>query len=428
MHTVNKQLLRMGWRPRSEDFWDYFAQVKPKYAIIAPPRDSIPSSSGNAIYTLVEYLAFRFPEPVIVLARRNTSDEKISTTISEKILYINTPLLNNEFKRWIPYRIKKKYWGSTVENVKSYLSLAGNACRVLGIKSAIVEDEPLGCINFLQKSKGINLYLHQHSIGMLGLSRKEFLFINENAQGVIFVSKHGVQLVEDKFDCALKRYEVVYNGVDLEEYNPFRLESQRKQLLSRLNLKQNQRILLFVGRIIPQKGIMEALEAFLLANLPNTVFIIIGEINIEKNLENSSFLHRIIELATQNPSKVILTGRILQKELPKYYNIADIVIVPSIGQEGLPKVITESLAMGIPVMASNRGGNWEMIQNNVNGWRITDPKDIQGMAKEINEAFLNYGRLIEMKQFIIQNWRFKMDERAMVSTIFSFLRSTPNTM
>tara|TARA_Y100000768_G_scaffold388196_1_gene382720 strand:+ start:1933 stop:2982 length:1050 start_codon:yes stop_codon:yes gene_type:complete len=74
-------------------------------------------------------------------------------------------------------------------------------------------------------------------------------------------------------------------------------------------------------------------------------------------------------------------GWIEDKEKIKLYNSCDILLLPSYN-EGLPYVIIESLASGLPIIASNVGGIPEAVENGKNGF-IVNPGDINAIAHNI---------------------------------------------
>ena len=117
-----------------------------------------------------------------------------------------------------------------------------------------------------------------------------------------------------------------------------------------------------------------------------------------------------------------LLGAIPQEVLPAYYTIADVVIVPSIQAEGLPKVITEALAMGKPVIASDRGGSWELLDATRNGWLLADTRDLATTSRIIQDALGDRDRLRQMSERILETDRPRMDEHRMINE-FSDLMS-----
>lgn len=113
-------------------------------------------------------------------------------------------------------------------------------------------------------------------------------------------------------------------------------------------------IVFFVGRLIPEKGIIELLDAAKIWNKEITL-VIAGGGPLESYIKDQ-----------ENKIKnLIFLGQIDNNQLPVYYSAADLLIVPSVHEEGFGRVILESLACGTPVIGSNRGAIPEAMDESV---------------------------------------------------------------
>jgi teichuronic acid biosynthesis glycosyltransferase TuaC len=142
------------------------------------------------------------------------------------------------------------------------------------------------------------------------------------------------------------RITVLRNGVDLQLFHP----PQDREAL-RQTMRLTRKTLLFVGNLVPEKGIDLCIRA--LALLPETDLIIIGRGPQQKPLEALASELRL-------SSHVKFLGPLNQEQLPDYYGAADALVLAS-GREGWPNVILESLACGTPVAATHVGGVPEII-------------------------------------------------------------------
>ncbi len=151
---------------------------------------------------------------------------------------------------------------------------------------------------------------------------------------------------------------------------------------------KNSRVLtcLFVGRLVNGKGIPELLEAA--ANMLNNKvkFVIVGD----------GPLAELIRDISKKLTNIKFEGKIDNKELVKYYNAADVLLVPSTHEEGYGRVILEALCCGVPIIATNRGGVKEYINQkigilidvspaNINNAIISfinNPDSLKSMSKE----------------------------------------------
>lgn len=115
-------------------------------------------------------------------------------------------------------------------------------------------------------------------------------------------------------------------------------------------------IVLFIGRLIEIKGVRLLIRvAKKLSAIEDVYFVFIGD----------GPLTGEVKAASNNFGNIIYVGEVENKELSPYYNAADVVIVPSLYEEGFGRVILEALSCGTPVIASNRGGIPEALDESV---------------------------------------------------------------
>lgn len=372
-------------------------KFKPKIAIIAPPFDSVPTKSGNAIYTIVEQIA-RLSKYKVILFSFKSKDENISTDIKEQIIYFSKKLSYRAIiQKIFGYRILKKIYGHSSFLFYDYYKFCYKLCSALGIR-IVLQEEMIDILNKKYHFHG-TIVLHIHAITNLNNWRKIQLKINE----VIFVSNASYNYHKNIIKCP---YRVIYNGIDLEQ---FRYDSTNL-------IKIKQRIdFLFVGRLISSKGILLLIKAFSKLTFPNISLSIIGDPEYQTD---ALFLDELFKNINKD-KRIFFIGRVEQKRIFEYYNMADFVVCPSVGQEGLPKVITEALAMGRPVISSDRGGVKELIIDNYNGLIINDPINefsiyeklvyaIQNLEILRNNAFANVE--IFRSKFSLQQMIKQFDE------------------
>lgn len=133
------------------------------------------------------------------------------------------------------------------------------------------------------------------------------------------------------------------------------------------NIPQNKKVVLF-GAMSPisdsRKGSKELFEAINMLKLKNIVIVIAGSSETKKSLNLKHPVYFIPPMRDES-------------SLPLIYNIADVMIVPSI-QENLANSIIESLSCETPVVAFNVGGNGDMIVHKKNGYlaKAINPKDL----------------------------------------------------
>jgi glycosyltransferase involved in cell wall biosynthesis len=217
---------------------------------------------------------------------------------------------------------------------------------------------------------------------------------------------------------------VVYSGVDLDHYSPTNWVVEARHIRTNLSITSASKVLLYLGRLVPEKGVAEAAEAFNLACLPESHMIIAGNLDVVF-CRDEQYLNRLRMAERGSSGRIHIVGVIPQAKLPAYYQASDVVILPSIGGEGLPKVIFEALSMGRPVLASDRGGAWELLDAKRNAWLLRDPGNPSAIADTLKVAFNSPERLKRMKEDILAVDRPQMSEEKMIiafaKTVASFL-------
>jgi teichuronic acid biosynthesis glycosyltransferase TuaC len=144
---------------------------------------------------------------------------------------------------------------------------------------------------------------------------------------------------------AEQRINVLRNGVDLARFRPLEREGLRRQL------GMEGKTLLSVGNLIELKGHHLAIDA--LALLPQWRLVIAGRGPLQAELER-----RVSERGLRD--RVRLVGSLGQQQLIQYYNAADALVLAS-SREGMPNVVLEALACGLPVIATCVGGIPEVL-------------------------------------------------------------------
>lgn len=139
------------------------------------------------------------------------------------------------------------------------------------------------------------------------------------------------------------------------------LSQEEKNLLKQKFLLEGKRVLLFVGRIDPAKGISELLDAVeLLEN--EFVLLVVGSTNFGGK-ESSPFEKMIKVKCEKLGRKVVFTGFIHNEEIWKFYKLADIAVFPSVWEEPAGLTMLEASVAGIPLVTTKSGGIPEYINN-----------------------------------------------------------------
>lgn len=212
--------------------------------------------------------------------------------------------------------------------------------------------------------------------GMLNSVIDKTLTCNENSREILC----------NYFGKSKEETKTVYIGVDEEKYNPEKYN--KEEIIKKYKIAQNKKIITYICRITEQKRPMLLLNIVKELKLKRSDFqvLVVGSGNLLEKMKQAANNMNL----QQN---IIFLGNIEKTE--EIYKISDLTINCSI-KEGLALTSYESLAMGVPVVASDVGGQREIISNEV-GVLIQCTQNEIDIHKETytNEEIQNYVQAIE---------------------------------
>ena len=155
-----------------------------------------------------------------------------------------------------------------------------------------------------------------------------------------------------------KQAYIWYNCVDNRRFCP---GPPPLALRTRLGFGARDFVVLFCGRLDPDKGIHKLMEALSLLPVPQIKLLIVGSPFFGRT-QQSSFLRKLEQQARALGNRVQFTGYIPNEDLPDYYRLADLVCVPTLVEEAAGLVAVEAMACGRPVLATRSGGMPEYLE------------------------------------------------------------------
>jgi len=172
------------------------------------------------------------------------------------------------------------------------------------------------------------------------------------------------------------KVKVVYNGVDLARFRSIR--GKREEMRRKLGIPQDATVVLTVRRLVYKNGVDTLLDCAKIATKknPKIVFLAVG-----KGPDLESVRGQVARLGLETNFKLV--GFVSDDDLPFYYNLADLFVLPSKSGEGLPLVALEAMACGLPVVATDVGGIKEILVNDYG--KLVPPKQPELLANAILE-------------------------------------------
>lgn len=172
--------------------------------------------------------------------------------------------------------------------------------------------------------------------------------------GVIVPSQYLKRMVVG-WGAAESAVHVVYNALPTQTDTHTRSQAEARAQLSLPDAPT----ILTVGRILPWKGVDHLIAAVSAARVPDLRLIVAGDGDLLPTLRAQA---ESLGLG----DRVQFLGRVSREQMPIWMKAADYVALYS-GYEGLSHTLLESLREGTPVIASDKGGNPEVVQHGVNG-------------------------------------------------------------
>ena len=186
----------------------------------------------------------------------------------------------------------------------------------------------------------------------------EWLLTYESTE-VIVNSNYMKNHVQGLFGLPFDKINVIPNGINLTNFNGI----ERDYDFRRQYAMDNEKIILYVGRLVYEKGVQHLISAMpkILENYHDAKLIIAGKGGMLDELKGQAE-------AMGLSNKVYFTGYLNSKQVQKMYKCADVAVFPST-YEPFGIVALEAMLAGVPTVVSDIGGLNEIVDHGVNGMK-----------------------------------------------------------
>ena len=216
-------------------------------------------------------------------------------------------------------------------------------------------------VNIMAKQKGV---------------RSKVMAVIKEARYVFAVSKDLAQKISS-IEPASHKIKTIEKGVDNFLFQPRDKIAARKFL----GLSENKYILLFVGNLVPvknPKALIDVLSGMSEYERKEYFSVFIGEGPLRSMLKRKIRERKLDAICS-------LPGSVSPDKVACWMNAADVFFLPS-RNEGMPNVLYEAMACGLPIIASRVGGIPEIVADQENGFLLVSD-DIDGMKKAVQMLF-----------------------------------------
>lgn len=237
-----------------------------------------------------------------------------------------------------------------------------------------------------------NYYYHSHNelsgtYGCLNIIRK--------TQKFICVSEYIKNITSSYLKVNKNKFVVLRNCINYDLFSKQISETEKNELKNKYGIKKDDKVLLFTGRIVPEKGVMELIKSLEKIKYDKYKLLIIGSA-LNKLKTKTTYQLEIERVVKNLQEKIVFTGFVKYDEIHKFYSIADIAILPSIWNDPAPLTIIEALVSGLPIITTNSGGIPEYAKN---GSAVIIPRNsniIDELGKNIDFLLNNKNKLADM--------------------------------
>lgn len=203
---------------------------------------------------------------------------------------------------------------------------------------------------------------------------KDFSKVFNQVKLVTTPTETGVDIIRSRLKVEVI---AISSGIDLEMFNPY---GNTQKIKEKYNIPDKP-ILLYAGRIDPEKHIEEILQAVATASKKiDFCFIVVG-----KGISKKSLEHLTNELCIDK--KVIFTGFVPNEDLPYFYKLSRCFVIASTA-ELLSLVTLQAMASGLPIIAVKAGALKELVKDKLNGY-LYNEGDISALVQYIETIIRN---------------------------------------
>ena len=252
---------------------------------------------------------------------------------------------------------------------------------------------------------------HAKDIFLRGRSRRLLRLMIVRAERVVTVSEFNQRWLADLAGPCVpcERIVRIYNGVDLERFAP-----------SSSRMSDDPPLILAIGRLVDKKGFADLVEACAILHGAGLSFRceIVGKGPLREDLERRIAEHALAGI-------VRLAGPLPQAEVSRRLRSAALLAAPCVigkdgNRDGLPQVILEAMASGLPLVATRVTGIPEAVQDGVTG-KVVEPGRPALLADALAELISDADLRIRMGCAARQSAEALFDRRANVALLYEIL-------
>ena len=283
-----------------------------------------------------------------------------------------------------------------------YLNKCSKLLKKYNYDIVILENHPTQYLalkwrkNYLKYSEKYYYHCHNEFPSNYGCEK-----IIKNTKRIICVSEFIAANISKDNEIPRDKIVVLRNCIDAKRFSGKISNEEKESIKKKYGISPNDKILLFTGRITPEKGVKELIESLKYVKYKNYKLLILGSALNELKTK-TEYQEKLEDEVKKISDKVIFTGFIKYDEINTFYALADIAVLPSIWNDPAPLTIIESLMSGLPIITTNSGGIPEYATDGSAIILQNNEKIVQNLSKNIDYLLNNTKELKRMREKAIE--------------------------
>lgn len=225
------------------------------------------------------------------------------------------------------------------------------------------------------------ILFHVHQLSALNFSDGQVEILRGKIDGYIGCSHFMTQQIRTRFHVGEEKVFLVQNGVDVNEFCP--IAQEEKAGLRKKHGFGGEKIVLFAGRLVENKGAHILMQAFNKLVNTNIDLCIVGSATYSEHTK-TEYIAYLEGLAKEKKENVKFLGFKPHDKMAEIFKMADIFVFPSQVEEALGMSLIEAMSVGLGVIGSDRGGISDLIDDKINGLLVKDHADPGVWAEKIS--------------------------------------------
>lgn len=385
-----------------------------KIGIILVDSLPLPPVKGGAVENLVQLIIdnneIQKKENFIIFSKYDViAEQKTSDYSYTKYIYYNPGFIGKcvDFVLKVIRRLLRVLFNVSTPSL--YEIRAYCVFKKAGVKTIVLENCPsYAC--FLNRNKEFRVIQHLHN-DYLHEPNKQNLRIIHSTDKFITVSDFIKKRLRSISPLGIS-IETCYNGIDLGAFAKGVDVGKLNALREDLGIQSNDKLLIFTGRLVRNKGVKELLLAFrsLTDKYKNLKLVIVGGVSFSNN-NKDEYIIELENISSTIKDKVKFTGYVDYSCIVQYLKLAAVAVVPSTCYEAFSLSTLEAMASGVPVIVSDAGGMLEQVTHQTGIIVPCGENFVSDLATAIEELISDDSRLREMSKAAKERAQYFSDKR-----------------